>query len=163
MRRVLGLILVVGAGCSSPPPPACIYNFEGDVRSGPHAGLSMTGPLIFTNEQGALAVRTGPPAAANKMSVSSIVAAFDAGQLNLTFALSDGRIIKATGALAISPDQCSKSVSGALTGPTLTDSGDWTAPPTAATTSDYCRSSGASAITSTACPTLTTEWQISSP
>ncbi len=131
LLTVSGVVLSVVAGCgdTSESPTAasaaaiCNYDFEATVRSGPATGTTVHGALII-GRAGAerFAGELRPRDGSAPLQVGGMLSN---GALSLQVRLADGRMLNGSGTYAGAFESCQMNLTGNLTGPTASDSGDW--------------------------------------
>ncbi len=108
---------------SATTSPACVLAFEGTIRNGPNADLSLTGNLGFmvygesSGLTGTLKLEDGKEIPVTGQATGRAI--------NLILDLGSDSLIYATGTAQNAMNYCQGSAGGSLVGPLPGDSGDW--------------------------------------
>ncbi|MCC7535142.1 MAG: hypothetical protein IT379_02945 [Deltaproteobacteria bacterium] len=102
---------------------ACLAGFEAAVRSGPNAGTTLVGLLVFRADPSGV-IRDGLLHTIDGLRVE-VEGNVDGRDVEMTFTLPDGRRLMGTGAFERDGGTCVGQLAGPLTGPDADDRGDW--------------------------------------
>lgn len=105
--------------------PFCQYRFEATVRSGPDAGVNLTGVLALMQNTPTSAVGYVYPLdpEAKPVPVSAVIG--ENLDVTLNLVLSENATIVGTGYFTAGVDACYGGIEGLFTGPAKDDTGDW--------------------------------------
>jgi hypothetical protein len=134
LLAALGLLSPALSGCSSGEDAAdrvtaCFYDFAAEVSEGPDTGLQIRGRLLmFQQADGGISASFIPGGTSDLLHVPATV---DGGNVSLEFSVPAGTV-RTSGQLQKSPEDCSATLTGKLSGPAGEDTGEWSGEPACA-------------------------------